>query len=89
MPDSDRKPEETDSDPERLAQLLQIELIHKRAAWQQAKVRRAGLRTLSFLFLFIVIAGALVAFFVFFSSSTLVDIRSNGPDTSPTPAFRR
>ncbi|MBA2743604.1 MAG: hypothetical protein H0U43_04720 [Chthoniobacterales bacterium] len=85
MAEEDRKREGRDTDPARLAQLLEIELIQKRAAWKQAKARRGNFRALSFLFLFVVIAGAIVAFFVFFSSDRLSDSRSNQHGT-PTPA---
>ena len=63
MADGKHNPEETD--PEKLALLLEMELMQKRAGWQQAKARRGSLRTLSFLFLFLIIAGALVGFFLF------------------------
>ncbi len=85
MADDNRKREGSDTDPERLAQLLELELIQKRAAWQQAAARRGSLRVLSFLFLFIVIVGTLIAFFVFFSSDSVTDVRSNAPQ-SPAPA---
>jgi len=77
MAADDRKREGSDADPERLAQLLELELIQKRAAWQQAAARRGSLRVLSFLFLFIVIVGALIAFFVFFSSDSVTEVRLN------------
>ncbi len=44
MAADDRKREGSDADPERLAQLLELELIQKRAAWQQAAARRGSLR---------------------------------------------
>ncbi len=86
MADDDRKREGSDTDPERLAQLLELELIQKRAAWQQAASRRGSLRVLSFLFLFIVIVGALVACFVFLSSNSVTEVHSNAPNASPAPA---
>ncbi len=86
MAADDRKREGSDADPERLAQLLELELIQKRAAWQQAAARRGSLRVLSFLFLFIVIVGALIAFFVFFSSDSVTEVRLNSPNASPAPA---
>ncbi len=85
MTDGDRKREPGETDPARLAQLLELELMQKRAAWQQTKARRGNLRALSFLFLFIVIAAALAAFFVLFSSDTVSELRSNAPHSSPSP----
>jgi hypothetical protein len=85
MADSDRKPEPPEGDPAKLAQLLEIELIQKRAEWRQAKARRGSLRTLSFLFLFLVIVVALVGFFIFLSSDKLAELRSQNPAT-PSPA---
>jgi hypothetical protein len=52
-----------DSDPETLVKGLEAELIFKRAAWQRAAVRRRSWRSLSFLFLFVVVLGALFAYF--------------------------
>jgi uncharacterized iron-regulated membrane protein len=52
-----------ESDPDALAKALELELIMKRASWQRMKARRGTWRTLSFLFLFLVILGALVAYF--------------------------
>ena len=68
MPDSNLKPGFADIDAAQLEQMLEIELMQKRATWQQAKARRGILRGLSFGFLFIIIVGALAAFFFFFSS---------------------
>lgn len=54
-----------ESDPEALAKALELELIMKRASWQKLQARRGTWRTLSFLFLFLVILGALLAYFYF------------------------
>jgi flagellar basal body-associated protein FliL len=86
MPDADGKPEPPQIDPAKLEQLLEIELMQKRAAWQQAKAKRGSLRALSFMFLFFVIAGAAVAFFYVFSSGTLTERQQLGSEGSPTPA---
>ncbi len=83
MADGDRKPESKESHPERLAQLLELELIQKRSSWQQAKERRGNFRMLSFLFLFLVILGALAAFFFFFSSGQMDELHSRGSHNSP------
>jgi hypothetical protein len=61
------KPELTENDPEGLSRLLEAELAEKRTAWKQATARYHAVRSLSFFFLFVVIAGALFAFFIIFS----------------------
>lgn len=63
------RPEETEpkreTDPDALARALELELIMKRASWQKMQARRGTWRALSFLFLFLVILGALLAYFYF------------------------
>jgi hypothetical protein len=51
---------------EQLSRLLELELIQKRAAWKQAKQRKKSLRSLAFLFLFLLFAGCLLGFFFVF-----------------------
>ncbi len=55
-----------ETDPEILARLLELELMQKRAGWAQAKSRLSAVRAISFLFLFLVILGALVLYLVYF-----------------------
>ncbi|MDQ6626818.1 MAG: hypothetical protein M3Y69_11885 [Verrucomicrobiota bacterium] len=87
MSDGDGKPQPDAPDPAKLAQLLEIELMQKRATWQQARARRRNIRALSFLFLFVVIGAALVIFFVFFSSDRVTELRANtAHSASPSPA---
>ena len=86
MPDGDRKSEPRETDPARLAQLLDIELMQKRAAWQQAKASRGTLRALSFMFLFLVVIAALLTFFFVFSSGKITELRPNGTEATPSPA---
>lgn len=83
MPDGDGKPEPPQIDPAKLEQLMEIELMQKRAAWQQAKAKRGNLRALSFMFLFLVIIGALLAFFFVFSSGGLSPARPPGSEDAP------
>ena len=85
MPEGNPKPEPGEVDPAKLAQLLELELMQKRAAWQRSKSSMHQLRILSFFFLFLVIAGALVAFFFLFSPSRVSDLRS-ARDAAPTPS---
>ncbi len=67
-PEGNSEPSARETDPEKLAKLLEIELMQKRASWQQAKARRSSYRTMSFLFLFLVIVAAFVAFYFVVSS---------------------
>jgi len=50
---------------EALAKALELELIAKRASWQRARARRGTWLTMSLLFLFLVFAGAVAAWFFF------------------------
>jgi flagellar basal body-associated protein FliL len=84
MPDGNRKPETGPPDPDELAKLLELELMQKRAAWQQNKKRFGTLRILSFFFLFLVIAGGLLAFWLFFSPQQVSELRASHA-ASPTP----
>jgi hypothetical protein len=81
MPDGNRKSEGGEIDP---AKLLELELMQKRAQWQQGKARRNSLRALSFFFLFVVIVAALVSFYLFFSPDRVRELRSG--DTEETEA---
>ncbi|MDQ6808363.1 MAG: hypothetical protein M3Z64_02900 [Verrucomicrobiota bacterium] len=65
MRDADRKPESLPPEAAELTKLLDIELIHKRAEWQRASARNRSLRAMAFLFLFLIIGGALAAYFFF------------------------
>lgn len=67
-PEGNPRPTLEETDPEKLATLLQIELMQKRARWQQAKARRTSYRTMSFLFLFFVIVAAFLAFYFLMST---------------------
>jgi len=56
---------------------LELELIMKRASWQKLQARRGTWRTLSFLFLFLVILGALLAYYYF-----MTEVRQHGGEKS-------
>lgn len=86
MPDANRKPEPGEIDPAKIQQLLEIEMMQQRASWQQAKARRGSLRAMSFFFLFLVIVGALFAYFVFLSPERLSELKSSAPPVEPSPA---
>jgi hypothetical protein len=70
------------SDTEQLTRLLELELIQKRASWNQAKQRNKSLRSFAFLFLFLLIAGSLVGFFFVYT-------RMRGERPNPTAQTAR
>ena len=82
-PDGNSEPNALETDPEKLAKLLEIELMQKRAAWQQDKARRSTYRTMSFLFLFLIIVAAFVAFYFILSSERVPAKRSSQPTARP------
>ena len=60
------KPEFFENDPDQLDEMLQVQLEQNRSQWKQKSARYRAIRSLSFVFLFLIIAGALLAFlFVF------------------------
>jgi len=61
------KPELAGNDPEKFNQVLELQLAQKRAEWKRANARYRNIRSAAFVFLFIVIIGALFAFFFAFS----------------------
>jgi hypothetical protein len=70
IPISDTGRQKTDADE--LCRLLDLTLANKRLAWQRAQAQRQFVRAASFVFLFLVIAGALAAFcFVAFRATDL------------------
>ncbi len=83
-PDGNTQPPLRETDPQKLAKLLEIELMQKRASWQQAKARRGSYRAMSFLFLFAVIVAAFIAFYFLASSE-----RIPAPRDNPSPADAR
>ncbi len=73
----DGKPETSNADAEQAMKLLEIELMAKRMARQQAGSRRGTWRALGFLFLLAVIAAVAAAFYY---ASTL---RERAPRANP------
>ncbi|MDQ6765255.1 MAG: hypothetical protein M3Z22_04030 [Verrucomicrobiota bacterium] len=84
MLDGKQNPAETDAD--KLLRTLDLELMQKRAGWQQAKARRSTVRTLCFLFLFVIVAAAIAAFFFFGNPERVRELRST--HASPSPAAK-
>jgi hypothetical protein len=60
------KSEFVGTDQEQLSRLLELELAEKRLAWKRDSARYHTVRVMSFLFLSLVILGAMVAFFLLF-----------------------
>ncbi len=86
IPDAEGKPESCQTDPEQLVRLLDIELAMKRAAWAEATSRHRKIRTISFLFLALVLMGAMLGFFLIFTSLTQDRVKTGArPVASPRP----
>ena len=84
-PQGDGKPEP--NDPDKVLQLLELELAQRRIALKQARSPLRGFRLASFIFLFAVILGAMLAFYYVFVSGGLEDLRTRGSaQPSATPA---
>jgi hypothetical protein len=62
MHPADGKSEPSKLNPEQLSKLLEIELMQKRAGWQRSAAQRRTVRALAFLFLLVVIGGAIAAY---------------------------
>lgn len=86
-PHGDGKPEP--ADPEQIARMLDVELMQQRMARQQAGSPYRAFRLASFIFLFAVILGALLAFYYVFYSGGLDEYRArNEPRATATPSSR-
>ena len=84
-PHGDRKPEP--KDPDQALRLIELELAQQRAARQKAGTPYRSFRTASFIFLFVVIVGALFAFYYVFFLGGLEGFRSHSGDRpTPTPS---
>jgi hypothetical protein len=73
-PHGNSKPEQNDSD--QLMRLVELELAQRRVALQQARSPYRGFRLASFVFLFAVLLGALLAFYYVFYSGGLEEMRA-------------
>jgi len=84
-PRSDGKPEP--NDPDQALRLLELELAQSRAARQRARSPYRAFRLASFVFLFAVLLGAVLAFYYVFVSGGLDEMRSRGaarPTATPS-----
>jgi hypothetical protein len=81
------------ADPEQTMRLLELEMMQQRMARQVSGTPYRGLRTVSFLFLFVVLLGAALGGYYFFFSGHLEEMRArnlpqptpSAETTSPTP----
>jgi hypothetical protein len=67
MPEEAASTNSKQAEAEQIARLLELELMQKRAAWQQAGARRQNVRIMSFAFLFLIILGCLFGLYFAFS----------------------
>jgi cytoskeletal protein RodZ len=81
-PQSTKQPEPS---AEELSRLLEIELMQKRAQWQKISAKRNSLRSVSVLFLFLVIVGALAVFYFAFTRAS--EVRQQRPPQPPASAI--
>jgi hypothetical protein len=82
IPGPHTKANSSENDAERLAQELELELIHKRATWKQAGARYRSIRAIAFLLLFVLIVACLFGSFFVFSR---VNEERASPHTTATP----
>ena len=81
IPDAIGKPNPNESDPENAERLLELELVRKRAEWKESGERYRAFRSMSFVFLFLLIVGALVAAFFVFSRVSEQRANQRSPDS--------
>ena len=67
MPDPATETKPNEAEAEKLARLLELELVQKRAQWKQASARRQNARIMSFALLFLIIIGCLAGLYFAFS----------------------
>jgi hypothetical protein len=81
MSDVPGKSQAIENEPEKLVQLLDLELVQKRAVWKQAAERHRTYRKIGVLFIVVIITGVLFALFFLFSRATE---EKNTPRPPPT-----
>ncbi len=83
MPDTTATTNLNENDAEKLARLLELELMQKRTAWKQAAAHYRTIRIFGFLFLFFLIVACAGGFFFVFLH--VKEERTNQP-AAATPA---
>ncbi len=76
------KPEATETDPDGLLRLLDLELMQKRVQWQQAAQRHRTSRTIWAFSIFVILAAAFFALFFLFSKAGEERIQARMPATA-------
>jgi len=84
-PDDESKPEARAGD-DAVLKALELELLQKRASWQKAHAQRNVWRSVSFLFLFIVVMGALFALYYVMTAVPRKTSEQTDPASAATPA---
>ncbi|MEP6686102.1 MAG: hypothetical protein ABJB22_04930 [Verrucomicrobiota bacterium] len=79
-PNDESKPESREGD-DALLKALEIELLQKRASWKKEHVQRNVWRKASFVFLFIVVMGALFA--LYYVMTVMPRTTAESPDHAP------
>ena len=70
------------TDPEQLLRLIDLDLAQQRAARHRARAPFRNFRVASFIFLFAVIVGVVLAFYYVFYSGGLDELRSRKESTT-------
>jgi len=84
MPDQPARPNSNENDAEKLARLLELELMQKRTAWKQGAARYRSMRLFGLFFLFIFILACAGGFLFVFSRVN--EKRTNQHDASTAAA---
>ena len=87
MPEGHTDTNSNESEAEKLARLLELELIQKRAEWKRAGARHRNARLMSFAFLFFIIIAGLAA--LFFAFSTAKEERPKQQSTNTSAVRQR
>jgi hypothetical protein len=82
IPNAAGKPNPNELGAEELERLLELELLQKRAEWKQTGKRYRAFRSMSFVFLFLLITGTLVAAFFVFSRVSEQRANPRSPDSA-------
>ena len=84
----DGKPEP--ADPDSAMRLLELELMQQRMARDRAGTPYRGLKIVSLIFFFVMVAGGLLAFYYVFVAGGLEEFRARSatqPTASPSPSI--
>jgi hypothetical protein len=71
------------TDPEDTIRMLELELMQQRATRQRGGAPFRGLKVASFIFIFVIILGTLLAFYYFFYLGGVDQMRTHNSPPSP------